>query len=189
MATATPNRSIFRGQALQKYRQNQEKSVLPRFIAPSAFLFFWMLLIILMSAGIISWLGQIPLYVTGSGVVLDKTPLPHQSSDDATAVILLTAIDAAHVHAGLSSQVQIGSTGLQLTRVVSAVSPAILSPNEAHKLYGITMTDPALVISLSLGPTISRKIYAGSPVHVQIQIGSRRLISLFPFFSSLQNEA
>src|SRR5436305_1225495 len=98
MATATPNRSIFRGQALQKYRQNQEKSVLPHLITPPTFLLFWIILVILMSAGIISWLGQIPLYVTGSGVVLDKTSLSHLSSDTATAVILLTASDASRVH-------------------------------------------------------------------------------------------
>ncbi len=183
MATATPNRSIFRGQALQKYRQNQEKSVLPHLITPPTFLLFWIILVILMSAGIISWLGRIPLYVTGSGVVLDKTSLPHR--DDATAVILLTASDVSRVHAGLPAQVQIGSTGLQLTCAVATVSPVILSPSEAHQLYGITMTDPAQAISLNLGPTISGKIYAGSPVHVQIQVGSRRLISLFPFFSSL----
>ncbi len=189
MATTTPKRSIFRGQALQKYRQNQEKSVLPHLIAPPVFFFFWILLVIFVSAGVLTWLGQIPLYVTGSGVVLDKSSLPHQKNDDATAVILLTAIDASHVRVGLPSQVQIGSTGLQITRPIDSVSSAILSPSEVHQRYGITMNDPAEVVSLRLGPTISEKIYAGSPVHVQIQVGSRRLLSLFPFFSTFWKEA
>ncbi len=185
MATAAPKRSIFRSQAVQKYRQNQEKSVLPRIVAPPVFLFFWILLIILTSAGIVSWLGQIPLYVTGSGTVLDKDVLPAQGDDEAVAIIILPASDIAHIRAGLPAQIQIGSTGPQVSRTVDSVSSAILSPSEVHQNYGIEMTDPAQVVFLRLGPNISRHVYAGSPVHVQIQIGSQRLISLFPILNSL----
>lgn len=189
MTVETSKRSIFRDQAIQKYRQNQEKSVLPRIIAPPVFLFFWILLAILTAAGVVSWLGQVPLYVTGSGVVLDKSVLPHQGSDEAVAVIPFTTNDVSHIRRGLASDIQIGSTGPGLTRTVDAVSPAMLSPSEVHQLYGLTMTDPAQVISIRLGNDISRRVYAGSPVHIRIQIGSRRLLSLFPVFSSLWKES
>lgn len=185
MTAAAPKRSIFRNQALQKYRQNQEKSVLPRIIAPPIFLFFWILLITLTAAGVVAWLGQVPLYVTGSGMVLDKNILPDQNNDEAVAIIILPANEVIHIRAGLPAQIQIGSTGPQVNRTVDSVSPAILSPSEVRQSYGMEMTDPAQVVSLKLGPNISRRVYAGSPVHVQIQIGSQRLISLFPIFNSL----
>ncbi|GAC1637362.1 MAG: hypothetical protein NVS4B9_30470 [Ktedonobacteraceae bacterium] len=184
MAITAPKRSIFRGQALQKYRQNQEKSVLPRVVAPPVFLLFWILLITLTSAGVVAWLGQVPLYITGSGMILDKDVLPDQGSDEAVAVIVLPASEVAHMRIGLPAQIQVGSTGPRLNRAVDAVSTTILSPSQVRQLYGIEMTDPAQVVSFRLGPGISRRLYAGSPIHVQIQVGSRRLLSLFPIFSS-----
>jgi hypothetical protein len=189
MATAAPKRSIFRGQALQKYRQNQEKSVLPRIVAPPVFLFFWILLITLTSAGFVAWLGQVPLYVTGSGRVLDKDVPSGQDSDEAVAIIILPASEVAHIHVGLPTHVQLGSTGPQLTRPVDSISPGVLSPSEVHQQYGVEMTDPSQVVSIRLGHAISRQAYAGSPVRAQIQVGSRRLLSLFPFFNSVWKDA
>ncbi len=189
MTAETPKRSIFRDQAVQKYKQNQEKSILPRIIAPPVFLFFWILLAILTAAGVVAWLGQVPLYVAGSGVVLDKDVAPDQGSDEAVAVVPFTAHDVSRIRRGLPSAVQVGSTGPELTRPIDTVSPAILSPSEIHQRYGLEMTDPAQIVSIRLGSTISRHIYAGSPVHVQVQVGSRRLLSLFPVFSSLWGEA
>ena len=65
--------SIFRQKAIQKYRESREKTVLPRFIAPPVFFLFWILLMLFFGAGLLVWFGQVPAYVTGSGVVLDTT--------------------------------------------------------------------------------------------------------------------
>ncbi len=189
MVGDAPKRSIFRDQAVQKYRQNQEKSVLPRIIAPPVFLFFWILLAILTAAGVVAWLGEVPLYVIGSGVVLEQDVLPNQGSDEAIAVIPFPLHDIFSIRKGLLSEVQIGSTGPTLTRTVDTVSHTTLSPSEMQRRFGISMTDPAQVVSIRLGSDISRRVYAGSPVHVRIQIGSRRLLSLFPMFSNLEKEA
>jgi hypothetical protein len=188
MAGDAPKRSIFRDQAIQKYRQNQEKSVLPRIVAPPVFLFFWILLAILTAAGVLAWLGQVPLYVMGSGVVLEKAVLSNQGSDEAVAAIPFSPHDVFHIHKGLLSEIQVGSTGPVITRTVDVVSPTMLSPSEVQRLYGIAITDPAQIVSIRLGSDISRRVYAGSPVHVRIQVGSRRLLSLFPLFSSLEKE-
>ncbi len=185
MTAEAPKRSIFRDQAVQKYRQVQEKSVLPRIVAPPVFLFFWILLVILTAGGIVAWMGQVPLYITGSGVILDRDVVPGQGSDEAVAVVPFDANDVSHIHRGLSSEVQIGSIGREFTRPVDTVSSALLSPSEIHQRYGLEMADPARIISIRLGGAISKHIYAGSPVHVQIQVGSRRLLSLFPVLGSL----
>ena len=189
MTTAAPKRSIFRGKAVQTYLQNREKSVLPRIVAPPVFFFCWILLIVLTAAGVAAWLGQVPLYVTGSGMIVNNTLLPDQGSDEAVAVILLPASASTRLRVGLPAQVQIGQAGLQLMRTVTLVNSTLLSPSEVQQQYGIAVTDPSLVVAVRLGPDVSRRVYAGSPVHAQIQVGSQRLLALFPIFNSLFNNA
>ncbi len=48
---APTERSIFRAEALQRYRENQDKVVLPRLISPRVFGFLWILAILLLLAG------------------------------------------------------------------------------------------------------------------------------------------
>src|SRR6266568_3925963 len=169
MAPAVPKRSIFRARALQKYIQGREKSVLPRIVAPPVFAFCWLLLVVLMGAGLIAWLGQIPLYISGSGVILTKNILPSRENDEAMAIAILPATSVGRIHSGLSVQIHIGQIGPELTRSVNYVSPGILSPSEVRQRYGLVATDPALVIVTRLGPDISRQLYAGSAVQVQVR--------------------
>jgi hypothetical protein len=49
-------RPIFRADAVRRYVQDQQKTVLPRFVCSRAFLYLWMLLGFLLLAGIFaSW--------------------------------------------------------------------------------------------------------------------------------------
>ena len=50
-APPSPERSIFRSEARQGYRQNQEKVVLPRLVSPQVFVYLWILALLLMAAG------------------------------------------------------------------------------------------------------------------------------------------
>src|SRR5258708_37476640 len=63
--------SIFRKEAVEKYLQNREKTILPRFVAPPVFLFCWCLLAIFLCIGLLTWFGEVPVYVAGEGVVLN----------------------------------------------------------------------------------------------------------------------
>lgn len=50
-APASPERSIFRAEARQRYIQNQEKVVLPRLVSPRVFIALWILALVLTVAG------------------------------------------------------------------------------------------------------------------------------------------
>jgi hypothetical protein len=189
MAPPISKRSIFRDRALQKYTQGREKSVLPRIVAPPVFVLCWILLMVLMAAGLVAWQGQIPLYISGSGVILTNAILPSQGSDEALAVVILPASEFGHIHSGLSVQIHIGQSGPELTHTVDYVNPGILSPSEVRQRYALDATDPALVIITRLGPEISRRLYAGSAVQAQVLVGTQRLLSLFPLFSDLLKDA
>jgi hypothetical protein len=175
MAKDLPKSSIFRSKVVQKYMQNREKSVLPRVIAPPVFMFCWVVLILLIVAGVTVWSGRVPVYLTGSGIVLDSTS--HQS-DTVTAVVLLPPGDVSRLRRGLSVRIQIGQDGPALNRTIDAISQQPLSPVQVHQLYGLEVAGPSSVITVGLGPTIEGYLYAGSLVRAQVQVGTQSLLSL-----------
>lgn len=178
--------SIFRNKALQKYRESREKTVLPRFVAPPVFLFFWILFIIFISTGLLVWLGQVPVYVTGSGVVLDPKNPVISGSSEAAAIIFIPYNTPVHLHTGQPVQIQLGLTGLQITSAITVVEPQIFSPKKVRQRYLLAITDPALAVVVPLGPPQSGSFYAGSLVQAQIEVGSRPFLSLFPGFDTIQ---
>jgi hypothetical protein len=180
MATSTSKIQIFRSKTLQKYTQNREKSVLPRIVAPPIFAFSWIVLTLLIAAGIVTWLGEVPTYITGSGIILDTN-----QGDGATAAFLLPVGDSSYIRPGLPVQLQIGQAGPLLHRAINSISQNPLSPAEVHQQYGFEVTDPSLVVTVGLGSTISEHLYSGSPIQAQVQIGSQSLLALFPVVNIL----
>ncbi len=183
MAAADPKHSIFRSKTIQKYTQNREKSVLPRVVAPPVFALCWIILTLLVAACIAAWMGRVPLYIEGSGVVLDQGVA--SQTGEATAVILLPAESISRLHKGLSIQIQLGQSGPVLTRSIDDISPTILSPSQIGQKYGIRVSDPSLLLTVGLGSTVPNALYAGTTVQAQIQIGSQSLLALFPVFNIL----
>ena len=189
---AVSKRSIFRGKAMQHYAESRRKEVLPRLISPPVFVFFWILLLLLLFAGITAWLAHVPTYIVTTGVVLDREIIQgQQANDGATAIIFVPASHASQVHVGQPILLQIGATGTPLRDKVESVVPGILSPNEARRRYGLDnttspiITGPSMVLTISLGPTFPAQQYAGSTVSAQIQVGSQRVLSLLPGLGQL----
>ncbi len=184
-------RPIFRNKMLQQYKQKRNKTVLPRFASPPVFPFFWILLGLLLMAGVTAWLGQVPIYVAGSGVILHPGSTVQQARDEAVAVIFVPATTSPKLRAGLAIQVQIGSTGSQLLGTLAMVEPGVISPSDARQRYGLggdlasVITQPSYVATVKLGPTISAHLYTGSIVHAQVQVGTQRVLSLLPGLGTL----
>jgi hypothetical protein len=178
------NNTIFRSKTIQKYIQNREKSVLPRVIAPPVFLLCWLILMLLIAAGIAVWLGQVPVYVSGAGAVLDQHTLSQQTGT-AVAVIFLPVGSVSRLHAGLPIQLQIGQSGPVLHTAIDTVERTPLSPQQVRQQYGLQVPAPSCVVIADLGSAFPAHLYAGSLVQAQIQIGSESLLSLFPVLNSL----
>src|SRR5258708_29757281 len=92
--------SIFRKEAVEKYLQNREKTILPRFVAPPVFLFCWCLLAIFLCIGLLTWFGEVPVYVAGEGVVLNAALPSSWDSTGARALIFVPYISSLHLHTG-----------------------------------------------------------------------------------------
>jgi hypothetical protein len=186
MATVSPKRAIFRSKTVQKYIQNREKSVLPRIVAPPVFALCWVVLTLLIAAGIITWSGQVPLYITGSGIIAESSTLVHRGTD-ATAIILFPISNATHLQVGLPILVQVdpAGSGPVVKARVATVSHDPLSPERIHLQYGLVVAEPAIVVTVALGSALAGNLYAGSPVQAQLQIGEQSLLKLFPIINSL----
>src|SRR5438105_700834 len=125
-------RSIFRDEAIKSYIQRQEKGVLPQFVAPPVFLFLWSLLGLLLIAGLLAWLAQVPTYVDGDGIILEQHPPSSSGPRESVALIFLPATSARTLRAGLPVQLQFGSTGPAFTGKIEQVETRILSPSAAR---------------------------------------------------------
>ncbi len=179
MITASKD-SIFRKEAVEKYLQNREKTILPRFVAPPVFLFCWCLLAIFLCTGLLTWFGEVPVYVAGEGMVLN--PAVPSSGDSARALIFVPYNSALQLHAGQRVQVQLAGQAAQLTSTVQTVDRTLLSPQEVRQRYQFVISLPSVAITVDLGSRFSARVYGGSVVLAQVEVGSRRLLSLLVGF-------
>lgn len=183
--SAEPKRQIFRGKALEQYALSRERTILPRLVAPPVFAFLWVLLAILVVAGIAAWLGTIPVFATGNGVIITQHVEATPAKDEPVAIIFLSTTVTANLHTGLPVLVQVGESGPQYNGVVNAVEPGVLSPEAIREKYSVGVLEPSRVILVNLGNALSSNTYAGTLISAQVQTGSRRLLSLFPVFDTL----
>ncbi|MBV9688581.1 MAG: hypothetical protein JO202_02605 [Ktedonobacteraceae bacterium] len=139
---------------------------------------------VVITAGITAWFGQIPLYATGSGIILDNNVSAGEGDARAIALIFLPPSPSLRLHSGMLIQVR--TMGSEVNGIIDTVEPRFLSPSQVRQRYALSgasfwsITQPSLVVTARLDVGISRQLNPGSPVQAQLRVGSRRLISLFP---------
>lgn len=184
-----PNHPIFRNNAVKHYMQGRDKDTLPRFISLPIALFLWVLLGLLLVVGLLAWYEQIPSYISGRGVVLNSNYAPRSSSGEEAVAVAFFAVDqAAHLHVGQSVFVRFASSTQSLKGTILTVDP-VVSPTVAVQRYGLgndasLITQPSAVALIQLDNT-SSSLYAGNILTANVQVGSRRIISLLPGIGSL----
>ncbi len=187
MITASKD-SIFRKEAVEKYLQNREKTILPRFVAPPVFLFCWCLLAIFLCIGLLTWFGEVPVYVAGEGMVLNPAVPSSRDSAGARALIFVPYSSALQLHAGQRVQLQLAGQASQLTSTVQTADRTLLSPQEVRQRYQFVISQPSVAITVDLGSRFSARVYAGSVVLAQVEVGSRRLLSLLVGFDAFEGD-
>lgn len=187
----SPQRPIFREEALKQYMRKQEKDVLPRFISPPVFLCIWALLFLCIIAIFLAWWTQIPFFVNGPGIVQAADTSARENNHTAIVFVFLPATDARSVHAGLPVQLQVTSAGPRFPGTIASVTSAPLSPDDIRKRYALgdaasqLPSQPAIVLIVKPEVALSYQTYAGSLVSARIQVGSQRVLSLLPQVGNL----
>jgi hypothetical protein len=172
-----PRSLIFRSEALEHYIQSREKNILPRITTPPVFLCMWILLGLCVIAVVVASLSQVPVYSSGSGVVLEGD----------TSVLVFFPTSPVHpvlIHAGEPIHLQIGTFGQNISSTIDKVETGVLSPAAIQKRYRLSVqvaqliAEPSIVAAVKLNGTFPSGSYAGSIVTVQVQVGTTRVLAL-----------
>jgi hypothetical protein len=180
-------RSIFRSEALEHYIQNREKNILPRITTPPVFLCMWILLGLCITAIAVACLGQVPVYVSGSGIVLEPDAIQKTQQNHGITVLVFLPASSVHplwVSVGAPARLRVGVSSQTVSSTIYRVEPGTLSPSDAQKRFGFgnrvsqIIPGPSIVVFIQLGATFPSQIYAGSIVNAQVQIGTTRVLSM-----------
>lgn len=169
--------------------QSRKEPVFPRFVSPRTAAYLWVLLGLLMASGLVAWFTQVPVYASGLAVVVDRSSVTQdiQIQDDALLVVFLPP--EQHLQAGQNLFLQFDAAGERLSRAIVAVEPEISSPDAARRRFALesgaalAITQPAAVAIARFEPTstdLPARAYMGSVYRVDVEVGSRRVISLLP---------
>lgn len=180
-------RSIFRAAALQRYIQSQEQPVLPRLATPRVFPYLWVLLGLLVMAGFTVWLTPVPIYTSGLGIV-SVEGTAQTNPGEPVLIAFLPPDTRTALRAGQQLSIQLSSTGERLNVPVIEVSPAVVSPAEARQQFhlgeaALAIVQPSAVAVARLEATstgLPDSAYLGSVFRIDVEIGSRRALSLLP---------
>ena len=189
------DRSIFRTDAVHRYAGGRQTTVLPQLISPRTFAYLWVLLGLLGLSSGIAWFTKIPIYATGSAVVVRwRKPLTPTHSPLVTSIVVAAFLSPQSLsHLYTSKQVFLQLEGLSQSegsRSVLQVLPNILSPDAIQHLFtlnsavALQINQPAAVVILPLEPLPSGlpdSAYLGNVGQIKTEIGTRRLISFLPW--------
>lgn len=195
-----PAQQIFRPDAVQRHAQIKDQASLPLFVAPHRSALRWLLFgLLLIGAGFL-WFAQLPVYVPGSAVIADLGTAGEATSRPAV-VAFLPPEQLKRVKVGQPLFLQLREADQYVQVSIIAVEPTPLSPDHIRERFAgarshLGVAHPAAVVFASLPPAsadpdsgqIDAAAYLGSTGQVQVQTGSRRLISLVPLVGRLLGE-
>lgn len=180
-------RSIFRREAVQRYMERHEQTILPKFVSPHIFYYLWTLLGLLLIGGVLAWATPIPIYASGFGIVVTQTDNT-QAGDEIVLAVFLPPESLPRLHAGQAVFLQGNTTTDRPIYPIIAVEPQVISPADARKRFALDtsialgITQPAALAIAQL-PSFPdgrpASAYLGSMYRVEVEVGSRQLISLW----------
>jgi hypothetical protein len=180
--------SIFRDDAVRRYVEGRERSVLPRLISPSTFIYLWFLLGLLVISSLVAWFTRVPVYASGSAVVVRW----RSNQDTPEGIVVAAFFPPQHLSSLRTTQklfLHFDAIGDRLSRSIIAVEPEISSPDAAQKQFALNpgaakgITQPVAVVIAQLEPiptSSPASAYLGSVGRTDVEVGSRRAVSLLP---------
>jgi hypothetical protein len=183
-----PQRSIFREEAVRRYLHGRDESVFPRFVSPRSIAFLWVLLALLAAGGGIAWWAKVPVYASGPAVALEGPVVP-PGIDEVAVVAFLPKETLPRLEEGQRLFLKAEESGDRRKIFVREVDPRIYSPNAAQRRFRLVggaaaaVTSPTVAVRGALrlkGTDLTPQMVAGTVYKADVEVGSRRVISLLP---------
>ena len=177
-------RSLFRTSAVERYLQNREAAVLPRLVHPRTLAFLWLLFVFLMAAGWIAWSTHLPIFDSGSAIVT-KSP----KSKEIIFVALFSPNYLSRLKVGETIFLTTDGADERTKQTITAVERNVLSPTVIVRQFDMGLSaaanigQPAAVVTARFEPptnTLDLSSYLGSVYQAEVEVGSRRVVSLLP---------
>ncbi len=187
---ATQDRSIFRRRAIEKHAQRRELQVMLRLVSPPMFTFLWVLLLLTVSAGVLTSFIQEPVVIEGKGIVVQRKAANAKSAPDIVVLLLLPTDKQNSLKVWQPVTISIASTNITFTSTVEKVE-GVMSPNEISTGANLsvplaqTVAGPSTVATAHVEPMSLAKTYLGSQCQAQVQIGSESALTLLPGYVNL----
>ncbi|HEY0753108.1 MAG TPA: hypothetical protein VGD98_04035 [Ktedonobacteraceae bacterium] len=181
--TTTQRHAIFREKALKHYTQGRKKDVLPSFGSISAGFFAWLLLGFLIATALVAWYGQVPIFLSGSGIVLGNNNQAVSSANGANALAFFSPDQASQLSAGDTVRVQFENSNTHIDSTIAQVLPGTTDLTSALARYGLklgasTASGQQVAVALiALGSDASTQGYTGSTIVVEVNVGTQSLFS------------
>ncbi len=184
-----PGRPIFRTAAYDRYVERTNETVMPRFVSPRNFAVLWIVLALMIIAGVLAWTTPVPRFSSAPAVIVAASTVDPTAAPGALRMVLLLPPEvAAQVSAGQTLFVQGPGSGERAEhRVVSVDTQASGPVDIVQRLalgdaHGGAVTGPTVLALTDWTPPagLAPATLRGSLLRVDVAVGSRRLVSLLP---------
>jgi hypothetical protein len=188
------SRPIFRPEAVRRYAEAREESVLPKFVSPRIMAALWAILMLLIFSGVAVWFTSMPVYASGLGIVVD-TENKTVNIEEGTAILVLLPPEAQPaLDEGKTILIQVNPSSKPLQRKIVTFAKDASKVNGILKEFdldnhpAVAKVQPAAVAIVQLEDmegNVLTNDYIGTIFRADIQVGSRRIASLLPFMDRI----
>jgi hypothetical protein len=190
----TSTRPIFRPEAVRRYTEAREQSVLPKFVSPRIMVALWALVVLLILSGVAVWFTSTPVYASGLAIVVDTGNKP-VNIEEGTAMLVLLPPEAQPVlDEGKTVLIQVNATSKPLKREIVAFEKNASKVNRILEEFAlenhpaVAKAQPAVVAIVRLEDmpgNVATNDYVGTIFRADMQVGSRRIASLLPLMDRI----
>ena len=193
-AMKTSNRPIFRPEAVQRYTEAREQSVLPKFVSPRIIVALWTIVVLLILSGIAVWFTNMPVYASGPAIVVDTGNKPINIEEGTAVLVLLPPEAQPALDEGKTVLIQVNASSKPLEREIVAFEKDASKVNHILEEFGlenhpaVAKAQPGAVAIVRLEDmpgNVATNNYIGTIFRADMQVGSRRVASLLPLMDRI----
>jgi hypothetical protein len=183
------NRPIFRPEAVRRYTEAREQSILPKFVSPQIMVALWTLVVLLILSGVAVWFTSTPVYASGLAIVVDPRNKLSNIEEGMAILTLLPPEAQPALDKGKTILIQVNASSKPLEREIVAFEKDASKVNhileefalENHPTVAKAQPSAVAIVRLEDMPgNVPTNDYIGTIFRADIQVGSRRIASLLP---------
>lgn len=186
--------AVFRSDAMRRFGEARARAVLPRFISPRVVAWLWVLIALFGAGGALVWLARVPVYASGSAVVVSREVSAKYGREGLMVVAFLPPEQLPRLRAGQQMSLLL-QNGERFSPRILEVEPEVSSPSEARERFVLNQSLTASIVAQPVAVALAQfeplnsglppDAYAGSIARADVQTGNRRIISLLPVIGKL----